>query len=72
MVLDIDAFRPEKGGDPDKVRENQRKRFNDVSTVDRIVTSDEKWRKGDFWLLRNYCFNFTNDFRFKSCSKAGG
>ena len=31
MVLDIDQFRPEKGGNPDKIRENQRKRFSDVS-----------------------------------------
>jgi len=36
MVLDIDAFRAEKGGNPDKVRENQRKRFKDVAM--------ESWR----------------------------
>jgi seryl-tRNA synthetase len=46
MVLDIDEFRPEKGGNPEKVRENQRKRFGDVSMVDKIIESDEKWRKG--------------------------
>ena len=46
MVLDIDQFRPEKGGDPEKVRENQRLRFGDVGMVDKIVESDEKWRKG--------------------------
>lgn len=45
MVLDIDEFRPEKGGNPEKVRENQRKRFGDVSMVDKIIESDEKWRK---------------------------
>ena len=83
MVLDIDAFRAEKGGNPDKVkvkirmkilemslkwspkkrklcmtagtdqvlyfqvRENQRKRFKDVSMVDKVLDSDEKWRKGE-------------------------
>ena len=46
MVLDIDQFRPEKGGNPDKIRENQRKRFSDVSMVDKIVQADENWRKG--------------------------
>lgn len=46
MVLDIDELRPEKGGNPDKVRENQRLRFNDVTMVDKIIESDEKWRKG--------------------------
>ena len=46
MVLDIDEFRPEKGGNPEKIRENQRKRFSDVTMVDKIVESDEKWRKG--------------------------
>ena len=51
MVLDIDEFRPEKGGNPDKIRENQRKRFCDVSMVDKIVEADEKWRKG----MCNYC-----------------
>jgi len=48
MVLDIDEFRPEKGGNPDKIRENQRKRFCDVSMVDKIVEADEKWRKARF------------------------
>jgi hypothetical protein len=47
MTLDIDAFRPEKGGDPEKVRENQRKRFADPTMVDKVVASDESWRKGD-------------------------
>ena len=46
MVLDIDQFRPEKGGNPDKIRENQKLRFSDVSMVDKIVQADENWRKG--------------------------
>lgn len=45
MVLDIDEFRPEKGGNPDKIRENQKKRFCSVEMVDQIVDKDEKWRK---------------------------
>lgn len=45
MVLDIELFRADKGGDPDKIRENQRKRFKDVAYVDKVVEADTKWRK---------------------------
>ena len=45
MVLDIELFRAEKGGDPEKIRENQRKRFKDESVVDQVIEADEKWRK---------------------------
>ncbi|CAB4058565.1 SARS [Lepeophtheirus salmonis] len=45
MVLDIDTLRPEKGGDPDKVRKNQKLRFKDEKIVDSIVQMDEDWRK---------------------------
>ena len=45
MVLDIELFRADKGGDPDKIRENQRKRFKDVSYVDNVIKADTKWRK---------------------------
>ena len=46
MVLDIDRFRPEKGGNPQEVKDNQRKRYSDESIVDKIVAADENWRKG--------------------------
>jgi len=45
MVLDLELFRADKGGDPDKIRENQRKRFKDVTLVDKVVEADTKWRK---------------------------
>jgi seryl-tRNA synthetase len=48
MVLSIDLFRQEKGGDPEKMRENQRKRFKDPGLVDIIVAKDEEWRKVRF------------------------
>lgn len=48
MVLSIDLFRPEKGGDPEKMRENQRKRYKDPALVDTIVAKDEEWRKVRF------------------------
>lgn len=60
MVLDIENFRADKGGNPDKVRENQIKRFKDPALVDKVVEADNKWRKLRFELdnwnkLKNLC-----------------
>lgn len=60
MVLDLDLFRVDKGGDPQKIRENQTKRFKDVALVDKVVDADTKWRKLrhqlDNWnKLKNLC-----------------
>ena len=65
MVLDIDAFRPEKGGNPEKIRENQKKRFCDVSMVDKIVAADEDWRKGNSVLMENWGCNSDGNFPVK-------
>ena len=45
MVLDIELFRDDKGGDSKKIKENQAKRFKDVTRVDRVVQADNRWRK---------------------------
>lgn len=45
MVLDLDLFRKDKGFDPDKVRENQRKRFKEVDLVDTVIEKDKLWRQ---------------------------
>lgn len=60
MVLDIDLFREEKGGNPELIRESQRKRYKDVSLVDKVIDCDLKWRKGRFAMdnlnrLKNAC-----------------
>lgn len=56
MVLDIELFRAEKGGDPAKIRENQAKRFKDVTLVDKVVEHDKLWRKGTpHQFTGNYC-----------------
>jgi len=44
MTLDIDLFRPDKGGDPEKMRKNQKDRFKDVGLVETVITEDSKWR----------------------------
>ncbi|KAF7259907.1 hypothetical protein EG68_02833 [Paragonimus skrjabini miyazakii] len=48
MVLDIDLFRIEKGGNPEKIRDNERKRFRDTCRVDKVIDTDECWRKARF------------------------
>ena len=45
MVLDLLLFRADQGGDPDKIRETQRKRYKDVSHVEKVIEADTKWRK---------------------------
>ncbi|KAF8374118.1 sars-1 [Pristionchus pacificus] len=48
MVLDIDLFREEKGFDPNIVRESQKRRYKDVTLVDRVIDSDKQWRQERF------------------------
>lgn len=60
MVLDIDLFREEKGGNPDIIRESQRKRYQDVGLVDVVIRNDQQWRKDRFAVdnlnrLKNVC-----------------
>lgn len=45
MVLDLDLFRKDKGGDPDKVRKNQELRKKDLNLVETVITTDTEWRK---------------------------
>jgi len=60
MVLDIELFRPEKGGDPNKIRALQEKRFKSVKLVDEVVDNDTLWRQCKYHinithlLTRNY------------------
>jgi len=44
MPLDINSIRAYKGGDPEKVRESQRRRFADLTVVDKVIAEDEVWR----------------------------
>ncbi|KAL6044637.1 Cytosolic seryl-tRNA synthetase [Balamuthia mandrillaris] len=61
MVLDITLFRKEAGGDPDIIRESQRRRYASVEVVDEIIALDEKWRQMTFELD-----NLRKDKRLKS------
>jgi len=44
MPLDIVMFREYAGGNPEKIRESQRRRFASVELVDEIIRLDAEWR----------------------------
>ncbi|XP_056413684.1 serine--tRNA ligase, cytoplasmic [Hyla sarda] len=48
MVLELDLLREDKGGNPELVRETQRKRFKDPGLVDSLLEADKAWRKCRF------------------------
>nr|CDJ83691.1 Seryl-tRNA synthetase and Aminoacyl-tRNA synthetase domain containing protein [Haemonchus contortus] len=50
MVLDMDLFREEKGGNPEAIRNSQRQRYCDPSIVDKVIELDQAWRKERFLL----------------------
>ena len=45
MPLDINLFRADRGGDPEKIRESQRRRYASVEIVDEIIQNDNQWRQ---------------------------
>lgn len=51
MVLDLDSFRSDKGGDPNKVRTNQEKRFKDLNLVETVIAKG-KFAVSQFFVLR--------------------
>eukprot|EP00850_Spirogloea_muscicola_P006600 SM000031S11609 [mRNA] locus=s31:660382:664976:- [translate_table: standard] len=49
-MLDINLFRPEKGGDPDLIRESQRRRYAPLEVVDEVIELDKTWRECQYQL----------------------
>ena len=47
-MLDINLFREEKGGNPELIRESQRRRYKDVGLVDKVIELDKAWRVKGF------------------------
>ena len=66
-MLDLDLFRADKGGDPEKMRDLQRKRYKKPEVVDQILEADEKWRRHRF-LGELGMRNGLSDLRFLSLS----
>ena len=44
-MLDVVDFISERGGDPEKIRESQRRRFADVEIVDEVIALWEDHRR---------------------------
>jgi seryl-tRNA synthetase len=47
-MLDLEDFIAERGGNPEKVRESQRRRGDPVEVVDEVVTLWDDHRRGMF------------------------
>ena len=47
-MLDINAFLVEKGGNPDKIKQSQKKRGASVELIDEIILDYKKWNKFRF------------------------
>lgn len=45
----------DKGGDPEIVRESQRRRFADVAVVDRVIELDQGWKAGADRIIAFLC-----------------
>ncbi|KAI0983365.1 hypothetical protein GJ496_000231, partial [Pomphorhynchus laevis] len=66
MVLDVDFFRKDKGGDPDLIRLSQKQRYKNQNLVDEVLHNDSEWRavrfKVDQWnKFKNLCGKAISD-----------
>jgi seryl-tRNA synthetase len=48
MTLDVHMFIKEKGGDPDAIRESEKKRYHSVEIVDEVIALYEEWVKREY------------------------
>lgn len=55
MVLDIQLFREEQGGDPEVIRKSERERYQDPAVVDKVVEADKLWRTGFIYVVIIVC-----------------
>ncbi|KAL4202468.1 hypothetical protein AMTRI_Chr02g221260 [Amborella trichopoda] len=49
-MLDLNLFREDKGNNPERIRESQRRRYAKVEVVDEIIHLDKEWRQRQFEL----------------------
>ena len=59
-MLDVSDFIVEKGGDPNKIRESQRRRYAPEEVVDQVIALFEDHRRSTLsdysvWLLYDHC-----------------
>lgn len=60
-MLDLADFVSDRGGDPKKIKESQRRRFAPEEAVDEVIALYEEARRGTFafLLLIQYYMNIT-------------
>jgi seryl-tRNA synthetase len=46
-MLDVNDFITERGGNPERIRESQRKRYANVEIVDEVIADWEDHRKSE-------------------------
>lgn len=46
--MDITLLREDKGGNPELVRESQRRRFAPLEDVDAVIEADKKWKASTY------------------------
>src|SRR5688572_370885 len=63
-MLDVNDFIKERGGDPEKIRESQRKRYANVEIVDEVIADWEDHRKSELQDSRALCFPWPSDVVF--------
>ena len=49
-MLDINDFIAQRGGDPEKIRESQKRRGASVEVVDQVIALFEESRKGSLYM----------------------
>jgi seryl-tRNA synthetase len=52
-MLDVNDFITERGGNPEKIRESQRRRYASVEVVDEVIALFEDHRKSKFLRTRS-------------------
>lgn len=48
-MLDVNDFITERGGNPELIRESQRRRFANVEIVDEVIALFEDHRRSTYW-----------------------
>jgi seryl-tRNA synthetase len=57
MTLDVHMFIKDKGGDPESIKDSQKKRYLSVEVVDQVIALYEEWvRRARLFIQdRNMC-----------------
>ena len=63
-MLDINLFREDKGGAPERIRESLRRRFKDPVVVDEVIALDQECRLRNFLILFSSFYQLFSSWGF--------